>query len=312
VVVATYNRSNALRYSLECLVAQTVEEWEALVIGDRCTDDTSEVVASFDDPRIRWLNLERNMGEQSGPNSIGGRLARGEYVAWLNHDDLWFPEHLADLIRTATAGHADVVASGVIVVGPGGAGDPLGLWAERWNATPSTGLRLANFYPASTWLVRRDLARRLGDWRPAASLRAASSQDYLFRCWVSGARMRMGGTPSVVAIQSGRFPRAYAERRIHEHEVVAPLVAERSPLEVVERLEALPGSPDLPVAGRLRMALGQGTFPRAAAREVALATVVPLAARLGVSPRELKSWVAGRRRGQWVADLRRARGLDDQ
>lgn len=94
VIIATYNRSNVLVHTLRSLLRSTDTDWEALVIGDACTDDTAEVVASFDDPRITFTNLPRNIGEQSGPDNEGLRRATGRYIAHLDHDDLWFPDHL--------------------------------------------------------------------------------------------------------------------------------------------------------------------------------------------------------------------------
>ena len=48
IIMATFNRSNVLRYAIQSVLAQTFTDWELLVIGDACTDDTEEVVASFD------------------------------------------------------------------------------------------------------------------------------------------------------------------------------------------------------------------------------------------------------------------------
>jgi glycosyltransferase involved in cell wall biosynthesis len=64
VVTATYNRSNVLRYAIESVRAQGFQDWELIVVGDACTDDTSEVVAAFADPRIRFVNRAENAGEQ--------------------------------------------------------------------------------------------------------------------------------------------------------------------------------------------------------------------------------------------------------
>ena len=89
VVVATYNRANVLRFSIEAALRSSASDWEMIVVGDACTDHTADVVASFDDPRISFVNLPVNAGEQSIPNNEGVRRARGRYVAFLNHDDLW-------------------------------------------------------------------------------------------------------------------------------------------------------------------------------------------------------------------------------
>src|SRR4051812_46760682 len=103
IVVATYNRSNVLELAIGSAVAQTFTDWEMHVVGDACTDDSERVISSFGDPRIRWTNLPVNHGDQSGPNNHGVRLARGRYIAFLNQDDLWFPDHLERSIAALEA-----------------------------------------------------------------------------------------------------------------------------------------------------------------------------------------------------------------
>src|SRR3712207_3932020 len=98
VITATYNWSNVLRHAIESARWQTFADFEMLVVGDGCTDDSGAVVASFGDPRLRWHNLEANHGHQSAPNNAGLAMARGEFIAYLGHDDVWFPTHLAALV----------------------------------------------------------------------------------------------------------------------------------------------------------------------------------------------------------------------
>ncbi|OVE80458.1 hypothetical protein BVY01_00290 [bacterium I07] len=98
IIVATYNRSNILYYALSSLIKSIFQEWECIVVGDACTDDTENVISSLGDSRIRFVNLKENFGEQSGPNNYGCELARGKYIAFLNHDDMWFPDHLTSCI----------------------------------------------------------------------------------------------------------------------------------------------------------------------------------------------------------------------
>src|SRR5688572_3928903 len=73
VVMATYNRSNLLPLVIHTVLWQTFTDWELLVIGDACTDDTEAVVKSIGDPRIHFFNLPVNCGDQSGPNNEGMR-----------------------------------------------------------------------------------------------------------------------------------------------------------------------------------------------------------------------------------------------
>jgi glycosyltransferase involved in cell wall biosynthesis len=109
VVIATYNRANTLRHALESVLWQTYRNFEVWVIGDACTDHTEEVVASFaHDPRIHWYNLPKNSGYQSRPNNEGIRRARGEFIAYLNHDDIWLPNHLEHLVEHMDRTNVDI------------------------------------------------------------------------------------------------------------------------------------------------------------------------------------------------------------
>lgn len=87
VVVPTYNRSEAIRATLDSVLAQTLPDFELLVVDDGSTDDTVAVVASCGDPRVRCLT-GRNGGGAASRNR-GLVEARGRYIAFLDHDDRW-------------------------------------------------------------------------------------------------------------------------------------------------------------------------------------------------------------------------------
>jgi glycosyltransferase involved in cell wall biosynthesis len=99
IVMATYHWTEALRVSIPSVLRQTCTDWELLVVGDGCTDDSGEVVRSFCDERIRWLNRKSNSGSQGAPNNLGIASARGELIAYLGHDDIWAPDHLQRLLE---------------------------------------------------------------------------------------------------------------------------------------------------------------------------------------------------------------------
>jgi glycosyltransferase involved in cell wall biosynthesis len=98
VILSTYNWSAVLPFSIESVLHQTFRDFELLVIGDGCSDDSAEVVAGFSDLRVRWINLPRNTGSQAGPNNEGLRQAKGKLIAYLGHDDLWSKYHLENLV----------------------------------------------------------------------------------------------------------------------------------------------------------------------------------------------------------------------
>ena len=74
VVIATYQWSSALRCALRSVLRQSFQDFEVLVVGDGCTDDSAAVVQAFGDPRLRWENLPANTGSQSAPNNRGFAL----------------------------------------------------------------------------------------------------------------------------------------------------------------------------------------------------------------------------------------------
>ena len=112
VVIATYNRAETLKYAIESVLWQTYKNFELWVVGDCCTDHTEKVVQSFShDSRVNWYNLPKNSGYQSKPNNEGIRRGKGEYIAYLNHDDIWLPNHLEETVKHLQKTNADIVFS---------------------------------------------------------------------------------------------------------------------------------------------------------------------------------------------------------
>jgi glycosyltransferase involved in cell wall biosynthesis len=118
VIVATFNWSAALRQTIISILHQNYKNFELLVIGDCCTDDSEQIVKSFNDPRIKWLNLESNCGSQFGPNNQGLKIAKGKYVAYVNHDDIWLKNHLSWSIYQLEKYESGLSISNCIALGP--------------------------------------------------------------------------------------------------------------------------------------------------------------------------------------------------
>ncbi|MGB3246684.1 MAG: glycosyltransferase family A protein [Sulfitobacter sp.] len=94
VVLPVHNRQDLVRRSIDSVLAQTMVDFELLVIDDCSTDATAEVVEKYcSDPRVRLHRNTTNLGP-AGARNLGIELARGRYVAFQDSDDRWFPEKL--------------------------------------------------------------------------------------------------------------------------------------------------------------------------------------------------------------------------
>ena len=301
IVLATYNRSAILVHAIESVRRSTLEDWELIVVGDCCTDDTAAVVASFADRRITYVNLERNVGEQSGPNNEGVRRARGRYLAFLNHDDLYFPDHLEVAVGHLERTGADLVWAPIISVGPMSAADlEGGRWAMRViSVTPGDDYEPRTFVFASAWLMTRDLVTRVGSWRHAHQTFATPSQDWLFRAWRSGARMRRLPHPTVLAIPATPRKGSYVTVASPEHDFFAALM--RNDARFRERALARAAMSAEQEAREYR--LGR------ALRSLVVRPITAAAMRLGFHPYAPLFALRYGRRGGLVNTIRRRTGL---
>lgn len=93
IIMPSYNAEKYIEASIKSVLAQTYDNWELLVVDDCSQDRTVEIVESFDDPRIRFFQNERNQGAAKARNK-GLREAKGRWIAFLDCDDIWRREKL--------------------------------------------------------------------------------------------------------------------------------------------------------------------------------------------------------------------------
>ena len=103
IVIPTYNHAPMLQRALATVVEQTYKNWNAIVVNNFSTDNTLEVVAAFNDPRIQCVNF-RNNGVIGASRNEGIALATGKYVAFLDSDDTWFPTKLEQCVEILESG----------------------------------------------------------------------------------------------------------------------------------------------------------------------------------------------------------------
>jgi glycosyltransferase involved in cell wall biosynthesis len=121
IITPTWNRAELLTTrTLPSLIRQTYPRWEAVVVGDACTDDTATRIASLGDRRIRFENLRKRgvypenplhrwMVAGSVPANRALELARGEWLGYLDDDDVLVEDHLEALLQFAKSSSAEFV-----------------------------------------------------------------------------------------------------------------------------------------------------------------------------------------------------------
>jgi glycosyltransferase involved in cell wall biosynthesis len=121
VIIPAHNRAGVIAAALESVRNQSFSALEVIVVDDCSTDDTAEVVRSVarDDPRIRLLVHPQNRGAQAARNT-GIRAARGEWIAFLDSDDRYYPDSIATRLEAAKRDGLDVVHSPCDALGPDG------------------------------------------------------------------------------------------------------------------------------------------------------------------------------------------------
>lgn len=107
VVMAAYNSSRFVRETVDSVLAQTMGDFELVVVDDGSTDDTVAIIGGYDDARIRLYRNGENLGISHTRNR-GLELARGVYMAAIDHDDIWLPTKLEAQVEFLDA-HPDFI-----------------------------------------------------------------------------------------------------------------------------------------------------------------------------------------------------------
>jgi glycosyltransferase involved in cell wall biosynthesis len=272
IILATYNWTSVLRYAIRSVLWQNFTDWELLVVGDACTDDTAEVVASFRDPRIRWHNLPENTGNQSGPNNTGLALAAGTYIAYLHQDDLWLPDHLAVLVQALKASDAVLAHTLAVEVGPP---PEHGRWIGGLPGAGDFGADdVALLTPAV--MHRADRAREIGGWRDWRTVYEQPQRDFFRRLLGKQAEPVSVRELTVVKFHSAWRSNSYVEKPSAEQAAYFARIRSEPDFRYRELLEA-------------EYTRAKGLRPRPAGQRPDVVTP-----------------------GWEVARMRRARGLDDK
>ncbi|BFM21078.1 glycosyltransferase family 2 protein [Gilvimarinus japonicus] len=222
VIIAAYNRPSVVSTAIKSVLNSDFQDFELIVVGDGCNQETEEAICAFTDPRILFYNLPENTGHQSAPHNKGIEMASGEFILFLNQDDLYFPDHISRRVAFMRESKADISWSPILLLQRTAANHgPVDAHKDRIvldGAVQDNKFDPNAFIISSCWAVRREICLDVGPWLPIKKTRLSPSQEWLFRAWKQGCDICYHREASVLCIHSGVRPYSYIHDGSFEHE----------------------------------------------------------------------------------------------
>jgi glycosyltransferase involved in cell wall biosynthesis len=192
VVVPTYRKERYIGATLASIGRQSYVNWELVIVEDGDNPGSEAIVRRFANEhpshRIVYACNGRHCGAAHTRN-IAFAKARGEYVALLDSDDRWFPDHLAAAVAALRSEGADIAYSTVLLV-EDQTERLLGLWGPdlyELDSFPHS-LYVRNFVTPSATVMRRTILEQVGEWD--RRFRYCEDADFWMRCVAAGARFQ--------------------------------------------------------------------------------------------------------------------------
>lgn len=206
VYIPTYNRGELLiERAVSSVLAQTYTNFELVIVGDHCTDNTEELVAQINDTRIRFYNLSTR-GKRypddveihwlAGPVVAANKaleLCRGKWIARIDDDDTWTPDHIETLLQFAQQGNYEFVSASYIAERHGEKNIVVGAKAKSsyyTNNDMDLNDKSSQIGGTSTWLYRSYLCfikYNINCWRK--NWNRVNDIDLSLRIFHAGVRM---------------------------------------------------------------------------------------------------------------------------
>ena len=157
VIIPTFNVERYVRQTIDGVLAQSLQDFELLVVDDGSTDGTRQIVASYG-PAVRLIE-QGNQGVCAARNR-GIRESSGRYICFSDHDDYWFPDKLARQVAVMEAGRAEGLGA---------------VYSEfiRWEPSPDGTFAAPSTFDLSAW--KDDVDEEMSGW---------IYHKLLLDCWV--------------------------------------------------------------------------------------------------------------------------------
>ncbi|MFZ9939541.1 MAG: glycosyltransferase family 2 protein [Bacteroidia bacterium] len=187
VVIPQYNRAHRIKNTISSVLEQTYQDFEIIIVDDGSKDNPQPIIEAIGDPRIRYI-YQQNAGASAARNK-GIDHAKGTYVAFLDSDDTWLPQHLAQALPLLQSGENICTYTQLIVE----RGDDIRF------LKPSRGLREGEpiseyllcdggFLQTSSQIIPKDLAQKV---RFDEELLYGQDTDFAIRISFFGGKYQM-------------------------------------------------------------------------------------------------------------------------
>jgi glycosyltransferase involved in cell wall biosynthesis len=231
VIMPVYNAEKFLKRSIDSILGQTEEDFELIIINDGSTDSSEEIILSYNDPRVVYVRQE-NQGVAAARNK-GLSIAKGEFIAWQDADDISLPIRLEIMKNSFTSETIGFVHCDMLLVDENGTAT--GYWQYR-NTDKSRLLRffLKKGMPCHIggMMMKRDA---LGDSRFDTTLETGSDADLFFRIGMERISVHIAKPLYVLCLYADRDSKRYGQFEKTAH--VRKFLSSHSLEELVPELD---------------------------------------------------------------------------
>ena len=194
VVIPVYNKEPHIARSINSVLNQTFQDFELTIVCDPSTDNSNAEVAKFTDPRIRVFHRNEPGPGGYAARNLGIEKAKAEWIAFLDADDEWYPNHLKETVKLIDVGEFDVVSTSWMDVWPLNEEKPTAFHCsykekDSMSLTREEYLKLASIGKApnntNTTTIKKSLLLKIGGF-PVCCNRGGDVATWLRAIWHSG------------------------------------------------------------------------------------------------------------------------------
>ena len=113
IIIPLFNAQNYISETIDSVISQTYQNWELIIVDDCSTDNSAEIAKGYEvkDRRIKLIELNSNFGGPARPRNIGLDISNGEYLAFLDADDVWLQDKLQVQVREMQLNNLDFTST---------------------------------------------------------------------------------------------------------------------------------------------------------------------------------------------------------